>query len=195
MTKIAIIIMGPQGSGKGTQGKILAEKHHLYRFDMGSILRDEIKNNTHYAQKISRYIDNGIYLPDNFLIEILDEKLEDISKANSMIFDGVPRKPKQAKYLINYLNQHGFKKIITIRIYIPADETMKRLLKRAKIEKRKDDTPEKIKARLEQNISETLPILGFLKKESTFYEVDGLGEVDTVSARIEAAIKKDINEE
>lgn len=194
MSKVAIIIMGPQGSGKGTQGKILAKKHNLYRFDMGSILRDEVVNQTQYSQTISRYIDNGLYLPDNFLIEVLDEKLEDISKNNSMVFDGVPRKPKQAKFLINYLNHHSFNKIITIYIDIPEKETMKRLLLRAKTENRKDDTPGKIKTRLQQNIAETLPILGFLKKESILHKISGLGNVGEVSQRIEETIRESLNE-
>lgn len=192
MTKIAIIILGPQGSGKGTQGKILAEKYGYFRFVMGFLLRKIVKEGGPNANKVAHYIDNGIYLPDNFLIEILDSELEIISKDHSMIFDGVPRKAKQAKYLINFLNHHNFKKIITLYIDIPKEETLRRLLLRAKTENRKDDTLVKIESRLRQNIKETLPILNFLKKETNFYLINGQGDINTVSQRIINAIGSEL---
>jgi adenylate kinase len=192
MNRAAIILLGPQGSGKGTQGRLMSKKYGFYYFEMGQILRDETKKDTPLAKEIASYVDNGLYLPDSTLIKMVSEHLDDIPKNKSVIFDGVPRKATQADYLIKYLNDQHFTKKLTIYIDIPHSETFARLLKRAEIEGRKDDTKEKIFLRLKQNEKETLPILDDLKKITIFNEIDGNKSIDDVEKEIDKIIDENV---
>lgn len=194
MDRLAIILLGPQGSGKGTQGKLISKRFDMYYFEIGQILRNEAKKSTPLAKEISSSIDNGLYLPDTTLIKMVSEHLNDIPENKSVIFDSVTRTAGQSEFLINYLKKHGFTKIITIYLDIPEEETFTRLTLRAIVEGRKDDTHEKIALRLKQNHDQTLPILADLRKITDFYEIDGNKSIHEVEEEINIIVKKYINE-
>ncbi len=184
----AIFMIGPQGSGKGTQGKLLAEKLGFFYWEMGEILRDEAKQDTEFGRKVKAMIDQGQLVPDEDVIHILDDALPEIIKHKRVLFDGVTRRIGQTEYLVNFLLKNGFTQFATILIQIPHEESIKRLLLRAHHEFRTDDTPEKIKFRLEQYEKDTLPAIEFLKAAGQFYEVDGVGTLEEVTTRINQAL-------
>lgn len=190
MDRLAIILLGPQGSGKGTQGRLLAKRYNMYYFEMGQILRDETKKKTPLAQEISSYIDNGLYLPDATLIEMVKEHLGDIPQRKSVIFDSISRTARQSDFLIEYIRQNNFDRIITIYLDIPEAETFTRLTLRSRLEGRKDDTRDKIALRLKQNNDQTLPILADLKKVSDFHKMDGNKSIQEVKAEINKVIEQ-----
>jgi len=184
----AIFMIGPQGSGKGTQGRLLAEKIGFFYWEMGGILREEAKKDTPFGRKVKSMIDAGHLVPGDDLFRVLQTELPEVIRHQRVLFDGVPRMVAQGVYLLHYLQQNGFNKFATVHISIPEEETIKRLTIRAHHEFRVDDTPEKIKYRLELYKKETEPVLQLLQSIGQLYHVDGVGTVDEVTARIDQAL-------
>jgi adenylate kinase len=177
----AIFMVGPQGSGKGTQGRLLAQRLGFFYWEMGAILREEAKKQTPFGIKVKTLIDNGHLLEDDELARILNTELPEVIKHKRILFDGVPRRVGQGIHLIHYLQQNGFTEFATIFIDVPREESINRLTERAHHEFRTDDTPEKIKYRLELYEKETLPVLKFLQGIGELYTIDGVGTVEEIS--------------
>lgn len=184
----AIFMIGRQGSGKGTQGKILAKKLGYFYWEMGAILREEAKKDTPFGKKVKNLIDSGHLLEDEELYRILNTELPEVIKHKRIIFDGVPRRIGQGLYLIHFLQQNGFKEFGTIHIEISKEESIKRLLERAHHEFRADDTKDKIEYRLKVYDQETLPVVKFLDSIGDLFEIDGTGSVEDVTARIDSQL-------
>lgn len=184
-----IFMIGPQGSGKGTQGRVLAERLGFYYWEMGAILREEAKHDTEFGRKVKELIGEGQLVPDEDVIKTLDEALPEIIKHQRVVFDGVTRRKGQTEYLVNFLKQNGFNKFATVVINIPREESIKRLLVRAHHEFRNDDTPEKIERRLVQYEQDTLPAIEFLKSVGELFTINGLGTIEEVKARINETLK------
>lgn len=189
MTLNTIFLIGPQGSGKGTQAKILADKLNFFHWEMGGILRAVAKEDTELGKKTKALVDQGVLLTDEQLYEVVDSRLAQIPQNTGIIFDGLPRRVAQAEHVMKYLHNQGKKNLVTLYISLPEKETMDRLLKRAQIENRADDTEEKIKFRLEQYKKDTTPVLDFLKTKTQFIEIDGTPSVDEVTQKIYQALK------
>lgn len=184
-----IFFIGPQGCGKGTQAKILAEKLKFFHWEMGGILRQVGKEDSELGKRVKNLIDQGILLNDEQLYEVLDSRLAQIPKDRGIIFDGVPRRIRQAEYLFNYLKSQGRTNFLTLYISLPEEESIKRLLLRAEKEKRADDTLEKIKFRLEQYYKDTLPVIDFLKEKTVFFEINGEPSIEKVAKNIWGSLK------
>lgn len=184
----AIFMVGPQGSGKGTQGKVLAKKINFFYWEMGEILREEAKKDTPFGRKVKGLIDTGHLLEDDELHRILNTELPEVIKHQRILFDGVPRRVGQGAYLIHYLTQNGFNTFATIVIDVPKEESVKRLLERAHHEFRTDDTPEKIEYRLDLYEKETLPVIKFLQGVGDLFTIDGVGSIEEITQRIDKAL-------
>jgi adenylate kinase len=184
----AIFIVGPQGSGKGTQAKLLAERLGFFWWDMGRVLREERTWKFADGRTVGEIIDAGILLTDEQLIEVAKEKLSKLPAEQGVVFDGIPRRIGQAEFLFEMLKAQGRKFFFTLHVSLPREESMKRLLKRAEIEKRSDDTPEKIEMRLQAYEEATVPMLEYLKEHTVFAQVDGMPSISEVTQEIEKAI-------
>ncbi len=181
-----IFITGPQGAGKGTQGKRLAEKLGFFFWEMGEILRDMLKENTPLSKKLLA-INRGTLLPDDVIFEVLKEKLGMVPPGQGIIFDGVPRRLGQAEFLLQLLRGQK-KKLATIFIDVPREVSLNRILLRAKKENRVDDTPEAIATRLRYYDEVVKPTIVYLEKETTFTRVDGRPTIDEIEKNIDAAL-------
>lgn len=179
-----IFFIGPQGSGKGTQAKILAKRLGFFYWEMGGILREVGASDNPLGKKIKNLIDSGVLLTDEQLYEVVDNRLGEIAHNVGVIFDGIPRRVAQAEHLMKFLLNQGRKDFTTLFVNLPREESISRLLKRAEIEKRADDTREKIEFRLKQYEQDTLPVLDFLKTRSNFFEIDGTPSVEIVTGEI-----------
>jgi adenylate kinase len=184
----AIFMIGPQGSGKGTQGKVLAEKLGYFYWEMGAILREEAKKDTPFGRKVKDLIDAGHLLEDEELFRVLQTELPEVIKHKRILFDGVPRTVPQGVHLIHYLQQNGYTQFGAVHIDVPKDESVKRLLERAHHEFRTDDTPEKISYRLDLYDKETKPVLKFLQGIGELFTIDGVGTVEEITERINAVV-------
>jgi adenylate kinase len=175
-----VLLIGPSGSGKGTQAELLAQKLHLPAISMGGLMRDEIKANSPLGQKVKKYYDRGLWVPAALTFEILKPTLEKCPAG--FILDGFPRLLEQLQALENYLqnNQQQIDHLIYLKI--SDQEAVKRLMKRA----RGDDTEMVIRQRLKSFKDHTDPILDYVKESGYLMEVDG--------ARSIAAIHQDIIE-
>ncbi|MDO8516007.1 MAG: nucleoside monophosphate kinase [bacterium] len=186
--RMVLILYGPQGSGKGTQAKILADKLGLFQWDMGAILRDEHDFKLTNGKTVGEIIDKGILLADPELLEVIKHLLPNISKDQGIIFDGIPRRIGQAKFLLDYLRSLGFVDFKTLFINVSREESMKRLMLRAQIQKRVDDTPESIERRLKQYDELTAPLLEYLKTQMDVITVNGDPPIPEVTKEINSAL-------
>jgi adenylate kinase len=179
-----IFLMGPQGSGKGTQAKILAEKLGYYRWDTGSVLREHRDAVTPTGETVGELLDGGHLLTDEQLFGVIGPLITKIPAETGVIFDGIPRRLAQAEWLLNFLKSQGRTKMAAIVLNIPHDESVRRLLKRAEVEGRADDTKEAIEFRLEQYYADTVPMLDYMRTQAAFFEVDGTPSIEEVSASV-----------
>lgn len=184
----AIFMIGPQGSGKGTQGKVLAAKLGYFYWEMGGILREEAKKETPFGKKVKALIEDGKLLEDEELFRVLQTELPEVIKHKRLLFDGVPRTVPQAVHLIHYLQQNGFTQFAAINIDVPHEESVKRLLERAHHEFRVDDTPDKIAFRLNLYEEATKPVLKFMAGIGELITIDGVGSIEEIADRINSSL-------
>jgi len=187
----AIFIMGPQGCGKGTQAKILAEKLGFFHWEMGGILRAMADYRLKDGETPGAIMRRGMYLTDEQLEEILVQKLGELDLSRGVIFEGVPRRIGQAEFLFDYLRDRGKSNFLTIYIDIPYAESIRRIMARAKVENRADDTEEGMRQRLKNHTEATLPILDYMKQQSKFVQLDGLPPIPEVAQKIFEAVDED----
>lgn len=180
-----IFILGSQGSGKGTQGRFLAQKLDFLFWDMGAILREERDFVLSDGKKVGDITGRGIYLTDPELIEVIQCRIGSILPGRGIVFDGVPRRIGQAEFIINHLRLIGFSRFITIFIDVAREESIKRLMLRAEKERRIDDTPEAISLRLKQAEELTGSLLEYLKTQMPVVAVDGNPSISKVTENIE----------
>lgn len=178
-----ILFLGPQGSGKGTQANRLAEKLEIPALSMGQLLRDEKAAGSELGKTIAEIIDAGNLVPDEITTSVLKKRLAQPDIENGFIIDSFPR------YMEQYENSKDFfQPTAVIVLDIPQDESMERLVKRAEIEGRADDTPEKIEHRLNLYKQETEPVIQQYKELGVAHVIDGRGTIEEVEARINEAL-------
>jgi len=183
-----IFMAGPQGSGKGTQGKRLAAKLGFFSWDTGAELRAIAAQDTPLGREVAGIINGGAFVSDEILNKIMAERLPLIPEGKGMIFDGVPRRMGQAEFLLGFLKSKPRKGMATIFIDLPREESMKRLLHRATTEGRVDDTPEAIEKRLRFSDEVVMPVMEILKKETKYMVIDGRPSMDEVEKSIDVAL-------
>ncbi|MBU4315520.1 adenylate kinase [Patescibacteria group bacterium] len=178
-SKHKILILGPQGSGKGTQAQLLAEKLGLPALSMGQLLRDEVCSESILGQKIKDIIDQGELVSDDIALDVLKIRIQKQDAEDGYILDGYPRNLAQYQTFKNFDVPTAL-----IVITVPKEETLKRLLKRAEIEGRSDDNKETILKRLDIYHQDTEPIIEEYRKIGIVKEIDGIGTVEEVASRI-----------
>jgi adenylate kinase len=183
-----IFMTGPQGSGKGTQSRILAPKLGFYYWEMGAILRQNLDWRLKSGPTVGELINEGHLLSDDQIMEVFYKRFPQVPKGQGILFDGLPRRIGQARELLTFLRKQGRGPFATVYLDLDADHSMERLLKRVEIEGRPDDTPEKISFRLRQFEESTRPMFDYLKKETEYLEIDGRPDVDAVAVSVAAAL-------
>ncbi len=151
-------------------------------------MREVAAGSTELGGKVKSLVDSGTLLQDEDLYAVVKMRANQISPQQGVIFDGIPRRLGQAEFLLDYLRSQGRADFTTLYVSLPREESLKRLLKRAEIEKRADDTKEKIEFRLQQYENETVPVLEYLKNHGQFFEIDGQPSVEQVTKDINKAL-------
>ena len=184
-----IVIFGAPGSGKGTQSDKLIAKYGFNHISTGDVLRNEIKNGTELGKTAKSYIDKGQLIPDDLMVSILASVYDSFGKDHEgVIFDGFPRTIPQAEALKAMLAERGHGIAAMIELDVPEDELMKRLLLRGQQSGRSDDNEETIKKRLDVYHNQTAPLIDWYEQEGLHHHINGLGELDRISADIFAVI-------
>lgn len=185
-----IIIFGPPGSGKGTQSTKLAEKYSLTHISTGDIFRAEIKAESELGLRVKSIIEKGELVSDELLVDLLRSAMDKHPGTGGFLFDGYPRTIQQAHDLEKLLAEKNAAVDIVLALDVDDDELMARLLKRAEIEGRKDDTAEVISNRLGVYHSQTKPLMDHYEAQGKLESVNGIGSIDEIFSRLCGKIRK-----
>jgi adenylate kinase len=185
---LRLIIMGPPGAGKGTQAKFIAEHFGIPAISTGDIFRANVSQGTPLGVEAKRYMDAGEYVPDEITNRMVRNRIDEPDAAHGFLLDGYPRTVAQVEELDGMIKFTGHELDAVLCLVVDKDEVVHRLLQRAQIEGRADDTEDVIRRRQEVYLEQTAPLIEVYKQRSILVEVDGLGEVDEVTKRIFGAL-------
>jgi adenylate kinase len=190
---INIILFGPPGAGKGTQSAKLIEKYSLTHISTGDLFRKHLKEGTPLGKLAQDYMTKGNLVPDQVVIDMVDDKIKASGEINGIIFDGFPRTTPQAEALDRLLSSKNAPIKVLIELVVPEDELKKRLAERAVKENRPDDAkPEVIANRISVYKAETLSVADYYKKHGKYSSVVGVGEIENIFANICTEIDKSL---
>lgn len=190
-----LLIMGPQGVGKGTQAALLATYYDIPAISTGDIFRYNIKNKTELGLKALSYTDKGELVPDELTNTIVKDRLAMDDAKNGWILDGYPRNASQVEALDAMLEELGTPLDAVVALEADRDVLMERMAKRAKEQGRSDDTPEVIAKRLETYEKETAPLLDIYKDRGLLITVNGVGDIDEIHDVIVSKLANKTNDE
>lgn len=182
-----IILFGPPGAGKGTQAEKLKNHFDIPHLSTGNIFRANIKNETELGKKVKSILDAGDLVPDETVVDIVVDELQKPEYENGYILDGFPRTVPQAEALDEFLSSKGTSIDTFLILVVPEEELVDRILSRA--DGRSDDTPEKVKRRLDIYKKETEPVLNYYKQKGVVEEVNGVGSIDEIFDRIKNTLQ------
>ena len=180
-----IILFGPPGAGKGTQAKYLVKKLNGYQISTGDILREEIKKDTDIGKKIISNMNEGKFVSDEIVNNLLKNHVFDPNKKQKLIFDSYPRSLSQAKNLDILLKDSNQKIDYIFFLNVNKETIVERIKKRKILEKRSDDDLDTILKRYDAYIETTRPVLDYYSKNPNFHAVDGTMEIDQITSKIE----------
>jgi len=180
--------MGPPGAGKGTQAVALAERIKGAHISTGDIFRANVAQETELGKTAKRYMDAGEYVPDEVTNAMVADRLSQDDARDAFLLDGYPRTLDQVAKLDEILEKLGTRLDGVVALTVVEEELVKRLLERAKVSGRSDDTEDVIRHRQEVYRAETEPLLAVYRDRGLLVEVDGMGTPDEVGQRIAAAL-------
>lgn len=180
-----LILFGKPGSGKGTQASLIKNKYNLVHISTGDVFRKNMSNKTDLGMLAKGYMEKGELVPDEVTVNMLKKELEDCLPCEGFIFDGFPRTSYQAEKLDALLNKYSLNIHLTIALDVDNQTLIKRLLNRGKSSGRADDQSEdKINKRLQEYDKKTKPLIEFYTKQNKYKSINGIGEMDDITARI-----------
>ncbi len=215
--RLAIIMLGPPGAGKGTQARMMSEALKVPHISTGDILREALRNKTELGQKAKAFMDSGLLVPDELVDAIVAERIGRADCDNGVILDGYPRTIPQAEFLRSVLEKDKTK-ILTLGVKVGNNELIKRLSSRwtcakcgkmfnaildpgkaegacdecrAALVQRKDDAPEVVAERLQVYEQKTAPLIQYYKDQGLYVEVNGERAVDEIFDFIMTVVGKD----
>jgi adenylate kinase len=186
-----LILMGPPGAGKGTQAKFVAEHFGIPAISTGDIFRANVSKGTELGLKAQEFMDAGEYVPDEVTNLMVRHRIDEEDAAPGFLLDGYPRTLAQVEELDGMIRFTGHSLDAVVVLTVDADEIVQRLLQRAQLEGRPDDTEDVIRRRQELYAEQTEPLIGVYRERGLLIEVEGMGDVSDVTARIFDAL--DIN--
>jgi adenylate kinase len=191
-----VVLLGKPGSGKGTQGEILAKNNNLVYISTGKLLRKEITAGTELGMIAKPYMERGEIVPDEIAIKLIERQIERNPSASGFIFKGFPRTIVQAYILDGLLRRINSKVSLMLNIRLSTLDAIKRLNDRSKTERKRvyDSSTEMILNRLDEYEKKTKPVIEYYKKQSVFFDSDGSGTEEDVNARLQEAIRKGIRQ-
>lgn len=183
-----LLIVGPPGSGKGTQAAQLGERFGIPDISTGDIFRHHITEETSLGLQVKAIVSAGDYVPDELTNTIVTERLSEPDARNGFLLDGYPRTLEQVGYLDRLLDERSQPLEAVVRLVADQDEIVQRLTKRAHEQGRADDTEEAIRHRQEVYLRETAPLIDVYRERGLLVEIDGLGGIDEIADRILEAL-------
>lgn len=190
---INLILFGPPGAGKGTQSAKLIEKYNLTHISTGDLFRKHLKEGTPLGNLAKDYMAKGNLVPDQVVIDMVDDKIKTSGDIKGIIFDGFPRTIPQAEALDKLLASKNAPITAFVELVVPEEELRKRLAERALKENRPDDAkPEIIENRILVYKGETAAVAGYYKQHNKYSSVIGVGEIEAIFANLCREIDKSL---
>jgi adenylate kinase len=183
-----VIFLGPPGSGKGTQAKLLARRLGVPAVSTGDILREAVRQGTPLGSRAKAIMDAGELVPDDVVIGVIRDRTAEADARNGFLLDGFPRTLEQAVALDRLLAGNGAALDGVINLLVPEKMLIERMLGRAAQEGRSDDRPETVAERLRVYREKTAPLVEHYRGLGILSEVDGSGSIETVADRIDRAL-------
>jgi adenylate kinase len=187
---VNILLLGPQGSGKGTQARRISAEYGISQIAAGDMLRAAIALGTPLGLEVKPILDRGELVPDELIIDLIRERLEEPDAAEGFVLDGFPRTMPQADALDSMLREIGRELTVVFALQVSDEICIERLLKRAREEQRPDDTPEAIRTRLELYHRETEPLIEHYRTLGVLIPIHADGTPNEVFAEIQAALEQ-----
>lgn len=183
-----ILILGAPGSGKGTQGKVLAERLGLPKITTGDILRAAMHQGTPLGQEAKKFYEAGKLVPDSVVLGMIKDELARPEAANGAVLDGFPRTAAQAELVDKTLAERGQRLNHILLLDVTEEELVRRMRNRARVEGRSDDTPEAIATRLQVYQRDTAPLIAHYAQRGIVHRVPGSGTVEQITEEIKRII-------
>jgi adenylate kinase len=187
------VLLGPPGAGKGTQAKELAARLGVPAISTGDIFRTNVAGGTPLGRQAQAYMDRGDYVPDSVTNAMVRARIAEPDAKAGFLLDGYPRTPDQVAELDAMLAESGDRIDAVLEIVAPTEEVVRRLLLRAAEQGRSDDTEEVIRRRLELFTEQTAPLAAAYRERGLLSEVDGIGSIAEVTARLVAALEPSVD--
>lgn len=189
-----VALFGPPGAGKGTQSARLIERYGLHYIATGDLLRAELRAGSELGDQARTIIERGGLVPDEIIVQVLENTIQSHTDVNGFLFDGFPRTFVQAYILEGLLRKMHTSLANLISLEVPQDECLARLVERAKSSGRSDDTRAVIEFRLREYAEKTAPVLGFYDERGIRVPIDGTGTVDQVFRRITEVLDRSLRQ-
>ena len=185
-----VLLLGPQGAGKGTQAKRIASEYEIPHIASGEILRDEMAAGTDLGLRVKEVYDRGDLVSDDLMIELIRNRLEQPDTDAGFVLDGFPRTTVQAEALDSMFSDIGRGFSVAFALQIPDEVAFERLRRRAELEGRADDTDEAIQRRLDNYHRETEPLIEYYRTRGNLVTVRGNRTENEVFGDIQAALEQ-----
>lgn len=183
-SRFSIVLFGSPGSGKGTQAELIAKKYNLEHISTGDLFRNELANETELGLKAKSIMEQGHLCPDDITLNMLYQHIQKLEPDKGVILDGVPRTIQQAEMMQGVNFEHVIPVSIVIYLNVGREVVIQRMLKRAELQNRADDTPETIEKRLENYEISTAPLKSYYAKKGILFEVQGMHSIDNTFKQI-----------
>ncbi len=186
-----LVLFGPPGAGKGTQSERLIQKYRLVHLSTGDLLRSQIAAGTELGVRAKQLMDQGLLVPDEVVIGMIESKLRENQDASGFIFDGFPRTVRQAEALDELLSQYRTSITLMVALMVDDEELTRRLLIRGQTSGRPDDQNEElIRRRVNEYNEKTTPVADYYAGQQKLATIDGIGDIDTIFDLISRQIEQ-----
>jgi adenylate kinase len=185
---VRLLLIGPPGAGKGTQAQIVAEARGVPHISTGDIFRANVAADTPLGLEAKRYMESGELVPDSVTNAMVADRLAQPDAARGFLLDGYPRNTAQAEVLDGELRRLGTALDAVVEIAVDSDEVVARLLERATVQGRTDDTEDVIRRRLQVYAEQTEPLVAYYSSRGLVTSINGVGSIDDVTGRILAVL-------
>lgn len=189
MTGVRLLLIGPPGSGKGTQGERLSERLGIEHIAAGDLLRAELSAGTALGRQVQAFMERGDLVPDVVILSLLIPKVLEAAEGNGYLLDGFPRSVEQAVEARKLAEQADAGPDAVVYLDVPPEELVRRILARAEVEGRADDNPETVANRLKVFDEATLPLVDYYRGRGLLHVIDANQHEDQVTEAILTALE------